>query len=79
VSDSYTHNLEKLLSLSGLKVEYLKEIQSNPEFANNWAVTKDWSEEARYSTVISEAEARDLYSAVTARKNGVLTWLKKWW
>jgi HEPN domain-containing protein len=79
VNDSYTHDLEKLLSVSGLKVEHDNEVKSNPQFADNWAITKDWSEEARYSVDISRAEAENLYYAVTARGNGVLAWLKKWW
>jgi hypothetical protein len=79
INDSYTHDLEKLLGVSGLKVEYQTEIQSNPGLEINWAIVKDWSEQSRYSTDISETMARDFYSAVTARKNGVLTWLRKWW
>jgi hypothetical protein len=79
VNDSYTHDLEKLLSISGLKAELQEETQSNPTLEVNWAIVKDWSEQSRYSTSISETQARDFYSAVTARKNGVLTWLKKWW
>lgn len=79
VSDSYTHNLETLLSISGLKVELQREIRSNPTLEVNWAIVKDWQVESRYSTSISETQARDFYSAVTARRNGVLTWLKKWW
>jgi len=79
VNDSYTHDLEKLLSISGLKAELQKETRSNPTLEVNWAIVKDWSEQSRYSTSISETQARDFYSAVTARKNGVLTWLKKWW
>lgn len=79
VSDSYSHELEKLLSVSGLKSELQKEIQNNPNLEVNWAIVKDWSVESRYSTDISETTARDFYSAVTTRKNGVLSWLKKWW
>ena len=79
VNDSYTHDLEKLLSVAGLKEELQKELGSNRAFANSWAIAKDWSEEIRYSTTVTKVDAEDLYSAVTARRNGVLTWLKKWW
>ena len=79
INDSYSHELEKLLSVSGLKAELQEEIRSNPKLEVNWAIVKDWSVESRYSTDISETAARDFYSAVTARKNGVLSWLKKWW
>jgi len=79
VIDSYTHDLEILLRVSGLKVEHEMEVNSNPRFNINWTTVKDWSEQARYSTVTSKAEAENLHSAVTARRGGVLTWLKKWW
>ena len=79
VNDSYSHDLEKLLSVSGLKSELQKEIRNNPNLEVNWAIVKDWSVESRYSTDISETTARDFYSAVTTRENGVLSWLKKWW
>ena len=79
VNDSYTHDLEKLLNLSGLKDELLRTAQSQPSLAVNWAITKDWSEQSRYRQDISAVMAKDLYSAVTARKHGVLSWLKTYW
>jgi len=79
INDSYSHELEKLLSVSGLKAELQEEIRSNPKLEVNWAIVKDWSVQSRYSTDISETTVRDFYSAVTTRKDGVLSWLKKWW
>jgi HEPN domain-containing protein len=79
INDSYSHELEKLLSVSGLKAELQEEIRSDPKLEVNWAIVKDWSVQSRYSTDISETTARDFYSAVTTRKDGVLSWLKKWW
>lgn len=79
VTDSYTHDLQKLLTVSELHLEYQKDIQLDPQLAVNWAIVKEWSEETRYLTNISEAKAMTLYAAVTARRVGVLTWLKKWW
>ena len=79
INDSYSHELEKLLGVSGLKEKLQDEIRNNPNLEVNWAIVKDWSVESRYSTDISETAARDFYSAVTTSKNGVLSWLKKWW
>ena len=79
VRDIYTHKPELLLNATGLRVEHQRELDSNQQFNVNWAVVKDWSEAARYSAIISKAEAENLYSAVTARRSGVLTWVKKWW
>ena len=79
VLDSHSHNLEQLLSVSGLKQLHQEEVLANPQFAVNWAVVRDWSEQHRYVVGISHVQARDLYGAVSARKHGILTWLKKHW
>jgi len=79
INDNYTYDLEKLLNISGLKDELRRETQTNPNLAVHWTIVKDWSEESRYSIGISETTARDFSSAVTARRDGVLSWLKKRW
>ena len=79
VNDSHTHDLEKLLGVSGLKEELISESAGNPALEENWTIVKDWSEQSRYRNDIPENEARDLFSAVTARGNGVLSWLMRWW
>ena len=78
VRDSYTHKLSQLVKLAGLQTALELESASNPGFGVNWATVKDWSEESRYAEH-SEQTARDLYAAVTSRKNGVLTWIKQYW
>jgi hypothetical protein len=79
VNDSYTHDLEKLLNISGLKSALERATRTSPDLAVNWAIVKDWSEQARYSIGISEKMARDFHSAVTARRQGVLSWLRRRW
>ena len=79
VKQSYTHDLEQLLRISGLKVLHQHQLVTDLLFALNWTIVKDWSEEKRYTLSISEIEAHDLYSAITNRKHGVLVWLKKLW
>lgn len=79
VNDSYTHDLEKLLRISGLKTKLDADGASNPSLAVNWAVIKDWNECYRYEASVPESVVRDCYSACTARKNGLLPWLKKEW
>jgi HEPN domain-containing protein len=79
VVDSHTHNLEELLNVSGLKQLHQQELASNADFKVNWLVVRDWSERSRYRTGRSRAEAHDLYAAITARKHGILRWLKKHW
>ena len=79
VNDSYTHDLERLLGVSGLKEELDSESAGNQALEENWSIVKDWSEQSRYRSDIPENEARDLFSAVTVRRNGVLSWLMRWW
>ena len=79
VSESYTHDLEKLLRLSGLEHKLVDEMRQNLALSINWTTVKDWSEESRYIYGTSEVKAKNLYSAVTARTYGVLSWLKKYW
>lgn len=79
VVDSYTHDLSKLLALSGLKVEFDKEAGRSSVFAVNWNVVKDWSENSRYAVHIPERRVRDFFSAVLDQTDGVLRWLKTWW
>jgi len=76
VNKIYTHDLEALLKASGLEHELENEMKKNPELERNWSTVKDWKEDSRYKYDIYKLTSRDFYSAVIARKNGVLTWLK---
>jgi hypothetical protein len=79
VLDSYTHNLEKLLRISGVKLMFDSLIKTNQSFEVNWNIVKDWTEGSRYDNNVSEVKARDLLNAVTDGTDGVLTWLKTVW
>ena len=79
VSAIYKHDLKELVSHAELKDELENEIEANPIFEDYWNIVEDWSEQFRYSDSISMSKSRDLYKACTAQKNGVLSWLKKWW
>ena len=79
INDSYSHDLVKLLGLSGVGHLFEAELGTNSGLQNNWAVVKDWSEGRRYDTSVVEKQARDMYDAITESRNGVLSWLKKQW
>lgn len=79
VNDMYTHDLTKLLSISGLAVEHNEESKNNVNFQENWLIVKDWTEQARYSTKVTQAQTKDFYVAVTDPRNGVLSWLQRYW
>lgn len=78
INDIYSHNLDRLLDLSGLKKDFENDCKTNPNLAVNWAIVKDWSEESRYEYGVSPQTVRDFYGAVSGR-SGVLVWLKKRW
>jgi HEPN domain-containing protein len=75
----YTHDLNNLLKFSGLSEEHRKNSDANPDFKLNWAIVKDWKEDARYSLVIRKDQAEALHAAVTDGRDGIFPWLQKWW
>jgi len=77
-NEAFTHDLEKLIKLSGLSLQFNKDREANPRLDLNWAIVKDWSEEVRYDDGITANQARDIYLACTG-KYGILPWIKKKW
>ena len=73
-----THQLTRLIDTAGLSASLDAESKDDPKFAWCWGVVKEWTEESRYSTV-SEKQARDLLTAITDRRHGVLRWLRRYW
>lgn len=78
VQRSYSHKVEVLLELTGLKTDRDTQAKSQSEFANNWHRVRDWEESSRYQRW-TEARARALLSAVTDPKYGVLPWIMDRW
>jgi hypothetical protein len=76
--DCYTHALGRLVELAGLETAFDAAKGADATLKNNWLLVKDWSEEKRYH-LITEAEARDLFSAVADTAHGVQTWVKTHW
>ena len=79
INDAYTHNLEQLLGLSGLRPEFEEARRQDAGLELNWAIVKDWSESSRYDPSITELQARDFFSACTGRRSGVLRWIRERW
>lgn len=79
VNDSYTHNFDRLLSVSGLEPDLNAKKEKNEQFDRYWSFLKDWSAEDRYEVDIDEQSARDLLEAVGDHDNGILKWLKEKW
>lgn len=78
-SKTHTHDPEQLLRLAGLELQLKAEMQINSSLQLNWAVAKDWKVSSRYETNFSELDVKEFYSACTARKNGILPWIRTRW
>jgi HEPN domain-containing protein len=74
--DCYTHDIEELVELAGLKSARDAAGATDPVLDRNWLITKDWTEQSRYHR-IAESEARSLYNAVSDATSGVMSWIRK--
>lgn len=74
----WTHDLVRLVAHAGLEPELQQRSAAEPDFEINWGIVKDWSEKSRYD-LKSEPEARDLLRALSARKYGILPWIRRRW
>jgi HEPN domain-containing protein len=79
VNDFYTHRLDQLLGISGVKVALESRARAEAAFQVNWNTVRDWKETSRYDHATTEARARDMLVAVVDANNGVLPWLKTQW
>lgn len=79
VNSFYTHRLDELLTISGVKSEMEKQAESDSNFEINWNLVRDWTEAARYDSDVSETSARNLHEAVTHASSGILPWLRTQW
>lgn len=74
----WTHSLPQLVVLSALKDDFAAARQADTDLDDNWDAVKEWNESSRYART-PKAKAEILYEAITDRKHGVLSWLKKRW
>jgi HEPN domain-containing protein len=78
VRDIYSHDLDSLLNVAGLRAELDSERASNERFAANWLLVRDWSEQSRYELTKTE-DARYLIEAIDHPKEGILAWIRNRW
>jgi hypothetical protein len=79
VNSFYTHRLDELLTISGVKSRLESRATSDSNFGINWNTVRDWSETFRYELGVTEALARGMYEAVTNTTSGILPWLTTQW
>ena len=80
--DCLTHDFEDLIHIAGLTNELnarrAASSASNDQFNSNWTTVLGWDVTSRYASR-TEAEAKDLFAAITHKPDGVLRWLKDYW
>ncbi|MFO0796974.1 MAG: hypothetical protein U0804_05815 [Gemmataceae bacterium] len=77
---AFSHKVEDLLELAKLKKERDDAIAADPTRTckRYWDAVREWNEAARYARW-NEAQARDLWVAITDPTHGVLPWVKSRW
>lgn len=75
----FNHDFKALASLAKVKDDLDTNSKINPTFAACWAVANKWSEESRYSFLLTKGDAEEILDAIIRRKDGVLPWIKQRW
>jgi HEPN domain-containing protein len=70
----HVHDLNKLLSLTGLEDALEAEMNVNPDLRRRWTVIQKWSERARYD-IWTQESASAMLEAVGGDE-GLLRWLQ---
>lgn len=78
VLKAYTHKIDVLVEAARLEKERKTAATADPVFADNWLIARGWTESSRYA-FWTEAEARELFAAVTDTTNGVMSWVRVHW
>ena len=78
VLEFYIHDLSRLIKLANIDQDRVIKEKSDPDFAINWGIVKDWNEGARYREW-TEVQAKELYNAIENLKGGVLPWIRQYW
>ena len=78
VRKSWTHALNDLITVAGLKDELQEQAKRDSDFETNWVIVTSWSEESRYRRH-RPASAHELVAAVDERHHGVIRWIRLHW
>ena len=74
----YTHKIEALVFVAGVKRQRDADAAANTALAANWVTVQEWDEKSRY-LMWTEPQARNLFAAVSHPANGVLPWIMGHW
>lgn len=74
----WTHRIEDLVRQANLEPKRGQDIGANPALGGYWGVVEAWTEVSRYQQK-AEADARELYEAITNDPDGVFRWIQQHW
>ena len=77
-NEAWTHDIESLLGVAGIRGDRDNDANADPLLKGNWQIVKDWSETSRYLQK-NQAEAQRLFDAVTDPNAGVMQWIRARW
>lgn len=76
-----THKFDVLLRLAGLERRFERAQIDNPNLLTNWSLVTEWTSAFRYRPVGSSSKqhAQQIITALEDKKDGIFTWMKKYW
>lgn len=78
VNAVYSHKLDELLGLAGIKEQFKDDRDGDPVLSAAWGIASKWNEASRYE-MWDQFAAASILNAVGDPNHGVLQWLKKHW
>ena len=78
VNAVYSHRLDELLGLAGIKKRLQDDMKNDALLSAAWDVASKWNETSRYQ-MYDQFAAASMIHAVGDQNHGVLQWLKKHW
>jgi hypothetical protein len=78
VNAVYSHKLDELVGLAGIKRQLQDDMRSDPVLSAAWGIASKWDETSRYE-MWDQFAAASMLQAVGDENHGVLQWLKKHW
>lgn len=78
IRDVYQHDLDRLVSLAKLRIEFDSARRADARLDTNWAIVGDWSVESRYE-LIDRVRSVAMVKAVGEPSSGVFRWVQQHW
>lgn len=75
----FNHDLEQLLTLSGLRTKFEVDCLTDIPLKLNWDNICLWNEGKRYEFGITEKDTEKYIDSITNNKNGFLQWIRLNW